>query len=398
MTWILLVLAYGIIKGFREIFKKKALQRSSTIEVLFLYTFISFALVIPEAKNALSVDINTLLIVMAKSFTIFLAWICGFKAISKMPVSLYGILDLSRVLFSTSLGVIVLKESLGNGQIIGLILVVVGLLLLKVDPQKIYGSLKKTPTNDSPADSFLNLNIQPTDLSPNQSTQTADSSPNQNTQTADSSPNQSTQPTDSSPNQNTQTADSFLNQNIQPADANVPISKINAEAGDFKTSGRNRTFFSTGIICVLLAFISAFLNAVSGTMDKWIMTNTDISEGHLQFWYMLFLVAFYLLFILVNIFLNSTRSSDKKFIFHLKSALKNYWIWILAIIFVIGDRCLFIANNDKNSTATVMTLLKQSSCIVTILAGKIIFHEKNIVHKLFCATTITAGIVISILL
>ncbi len=376
MTWILLVLAYGIIKGFREIFKKKALQRSSTIEVLFLYTFISFALVIPEAKNALSVDINTLLIVMAKSFTIFLAWICGFKAISKMPVSLYGIFDLSRVLFSTSLGVTVLKESLGNGQIIGLILVVVGLLLLKVDPQKIYGSLKKTPTNDSPADSFLNLNIQPADLSPNQNTQTADSFLNLNTQ-----------PADSSPNQNTQTAD-----------ANVPVSKINAEAGDFKTSGRNRTFFSTGIICVLLAFISAFLNAVSGTMDKWIMTNTDISEGHLQFWYMLFLVAFYLLFILVNILLNSTRSSDKKFIFHLKSALKNYWIWILAIIFVIGDRCLFIANNDKNSTATVMTLLKQSSCIVTILAGKIIFHEKNIVHKLFCATTITAGIVISILL
>lgn len=44
-----------------------------------------------------------------------------------------------------------------------------------------------------------------------------------------------------------------------------------------------------------------------------------------------------------------------------------------------------------------MTLLKQSGCIVTILAGKFIFKEKNIGYKLFCAAVIVAGIVIGVM-
>ena len=326
MTWVFLVLAYGIIKGFREIFKKKALEKSSTIEVLFFYTFISFILVLPEMKGAFSTDFSTLAVVALKSFTIFLAWICGFKAIGQMPVSLYGILDLSRVLFSTGLGVIIIGESLGKGQVIGLILVVIGLLLLKINPEKIVSKSSKQINTDS---------------------------------------------------------------------------SNSADAASGKSSLRkNGTFY------VILAFISAFLNAVSGTMDKLIMTNTDITEGHLQFWYMLFLVLFYLMFILVNLGLNKFRKNNGAknekgrtgFVFRLVPSLKNYWIWILAVIFVIADRCLFIANADPNSTVTVMTLIKQSCSIVTIVAGKLVFHEKNILHKLFCALVIISGIVISVLL
>ncbi len=51
-----------------------------------------------------------------------------------MPISLYGVLDLSRVLFATLLGVIVLQETLGMWQTTGLILVSFGLLLLKYHP------------------------------------------------------------------------------------------------------------------------------------------------------------------------------------------------------------------------------------------------------------------------
>ena len=51
----------------------------------------------------------------------------------------------------------------------------------------------------------------------------------------------------------------------------------------------------------------------------------------------------------------------------------------------------------EGSRVTVMTLIKQSGCVVTILAGKFIFKEKNIGYKLFCAAVIVAGIVISVL-
>ncbi|MBQ6025906.1 MAG: EamA family transporter [Lachnospiraceae bacterium] len=308
MTWVLLVLAYGLIKGMREVLKKKALEKNTTLEVLFLYTLLSFIFVLPEIHGAFNDDFSTLIVVALKSLAIFLAWIFSFNSIRFIPISLYGILDLSRVLFATLFGVLVMKETLGTGQLLGLFLVALGLLLLKAEPHK------KIEKKD---------------------------------------------------------------------DRNIPA------------------------IHVFLLFLSCMLNSVSGILDKVLMTYTPISDGHLQFWYMLFLVIYYSIYVIVILIINhrkSVSSNSKKdlpsnnSVFNLKSALKNHWIWLLAVLFVIADRCLFIANADPDSKVTVMTLIKQSSCFVTIIAGKFIFHEKKILHKFLCACVIVAGIVISVLL
>ena len=321
MTWVLLVLAYGLIKGMREVLKKKALEKNTTLEVLFLYTLLSFIFVLPEIHGAFNENFSTLIVVALKSLAIFLAWIFSFNSIRFIPISLYGILDLSRVLFATLFGVLVMKETLGTGQLLGLFLVALGLLLLKAVPHK------KIEKKD---------------------------------------------------------------------DKNIPA------------------------IHVFLLFLSCMLNSVSGILDKVLMTYTPISDGHLQFWYMLFLVIYYSLYVVVTLIIkrrknvpsSSTISSNNKSasaeqksskfsnnsVFNLKSALKNYWIWLLAILFVIADRCLFIANADPDSKVTVMTLIKQSCCFVTIIAGKLIFHEKKILHKFICACVIVAGIVVSVVL
>ncbi len=308
MTWVLLVLAYGLIKGMREVLKKKALEKNTTLEVLFLYTLLSFIFVLPEIRGAFNEDFSTLIVVALKSLAIFLAWIFSFNSIRFIPISLYGILDLSRVLFATLFGVLVMKETLGTGQLLGLFLVALGLLLLKAEPHK------KAEKKD---------------------------------------------------------------------DRNIPA------------------------IHVFLLFLSCMLNSVSGILDKVLMTYTPISDGHLQFWYMLFLVIYYSIYVIVILIINHRKSvssnSKKDFpsnnsVFNLRSALKNHWIWLLAVLFVIADRCLFIANADPDSKVTVMTLIKQSSCFVTIIAGKFIFHEKKILHKFLCACIIVAGIVISVLL
>ncbi len=290
MMWIWLVLLYGVIKGIREIVKKKALQKNGTIEVLFLYTLLAFVIVLPDAKNAMGVEIKYYFFIGLKSFVIFLAWIFSFKAIKKMPISLYGVLDLSRVLFATLLGVIVLQEALGTFQVIGLVLVSAGLLLLKYRPGK--------------------------------------------------------------------------------------------KAPDGQAAGADKEKVDVRI--VLMAFASCLFNAISGLLDKLLMK--DINSSQLQFWYLLFLVLFYLLFILV------TRTKIQFF-----SVLKNYWVWILSILIVAADRVLFLANGMDGSRVTVMTLLKQAGCVVTILAGRFLFHEKNTGHKLFCAAIIIAGIVIGVM-
>ena len=255
------------------------MERSSVIEVLFFYTLFAFLLVVPDVKNAMCVDVTMLPWVAVKSFVIFVAWILSFKAIKKMPISLYGILDLSRVLFATILGIVVMKEETSPGQLTGLVLVAAGLLMLKKkkgEPEKVERRI------------------------------------------------------------------------------------------------------------VLFALLSCMLNAVSGLFDK-ILTKS-ITSAQLQFWYMLFLVLFYLLYLIFD----RTKVDIKK-------SVKNYWIWILAIMFVIADRALFVANSMPESKITIMTLIKQSGCLVTILAGKFIYKEKNIGYKLLCAAVIVIGIVVAVL-
>ncbi len=276
--WVVLVLIYGLLKGAREVCKKKSLEKNTVIEVLFFYTLFSFLLVLPNIANLGSISIKLLSLIALKSLIIFLAWILSFHAIHAMPVSLYGILDLSRVLFATFLGISVLHEEMTIFRTIGLILVASGLLLLK------YRRNGK------------------------------------------------------------------VSEHVRPA-------------------------------IVIVAIASCMLNSLSGLMDKILMRS--VTSSQLQFWYMLFLVIMYFVYVLIS------RSQTD-----FTSAVKNPWIWAMAILFVIADKCLFIANGIEASKITVMTLIKQSGCIITIFAGKFIFREKNITHKLVCATIIITGIVI----
>lgn len=284
-----MVLLYGTLKGAREICKKKALLTCSSIEVLLIYTLVSFVLVIPEAPKAMGMEAKFFLPVIFKSFVIFVAWICSFRAIKHLPISLYGVLDLSRVLFATLLGVTVIGEKMSAFNIIGLVFVCAGLIMLKFNPLSLFDK-NRTKDND---------------------------------------------------------------EKVAP-------------------------------VIVIVALISCMLNAVSGLMDKILMR--DITSSQLQFWYMLFLCIFYAIYALI-----SRAQID------MVKALKNRWIWLLAIMFVIADRALFVANGMEQSQITVMTLLKQVGCIVTILAGRFIFKEKNIGYKLICASVIIAGIVFGVM-
>ena len=298
MWWMLLVLFYGVLKGVREVVKKMALKKNGVIEVLFFYTFLAFLFVLPQAKDAGGLYGMDYAWIALKSFFVFLAWIFSFKAIKKMPISLYGVLDLSRVLFSTLLGVVVLDETLGFMKTLGLVFVSSGLLLLKYRPP-------------------------------------------------------------------------FLKSKEE-----IGLQE-NGSVGQIEKSSDNvRTIY------IIFAFLSCILNALSGLMDKILMK--DMNSSQLQFWYMLFMVIYY------GIYMIATKTKLSKDIW------KNGWIWLLSILFVLADKALFIANGMAESQVTVMTLLKQSGCVVTILAGKFIFKEKKAGYKLFCAAVIVIGIVIGV--
>ena len=290
--WILYVLFYGLMKGSRDIVKKIALNKNTFIEILVVHTGLSLLLVLPTASDA--PDMNPVFLgpIAFKSLLVFSAWICSFRAIKKLPVSIVGLLDMSRVLFATSLGVLVLGEVMKRGQYAGLILVCIGLLLLK----------------------------------------------------------------------------------------KISTSSTNHE--DIRA------------VYVLLALAACMLNAASGLMDKILMK--DVTSSQLQFWYLLFLFIYYYFIIQSNWHLSYVLFAIFSKAKISLSVLKNGWVWLLSIMFVLADKALFIANADANSRLTVMTLIKQSCCLVTILGGKFIFHEKNILKKLLCAAIIILGIMIGI--
>jgi len=286
--WIILVLVYGVLKGIRDIAKKKALTLNGVVEVLFVYTALSFLFTIPTSGNITGVPVKEMLMIAFKSFIIFVAFLCSFYAIEKMPISLYGVLDLSRMLFAMILGVLVLKETLGITQVIAMILVAGGLLMLKYKPKAVrQGLVAKEPV---------------------------------------------------------------------------------------------------ALYIYFLAFISTFLNAVSGMLDKILMGGGNITSGQLQFWYMFYMVIYYGIYVLIT-----------KTKINWKTIFKNPYLWIISVLFVIADRCLFVANSHPDSRVTVMTLLKQICCIVTIVGGKLIFKEKNTLQRFVCAAVIIAGIAISVL-
>ncbi|MEE0893882.1 MAG: DMT family transporter [Treponema sp.] len=149
--WMLLVLVYGLIKGIREICKKKALEKNSVIEVLLVYTFISFLICIPQFPEAKGLTINQYFWVAVKAFIIFIAWIAGFKAVKNLPISLCGVLDLSRVLFASLLGVLVLGEQITIYKAVGLLFVSIGLMFLKFNP---FVKKENLPVSDSKSSTF----------------------------------------------------------------------------------------------------------------------------------------------------------------------------------------------------------------------------------------------------
>ena len=100
-----------------------------------------------------------------------------------------------------------------------------------------------------------------------------------------------------------------------------------------------------------LIIFSCFMNAVSGILDKYIMSLGVITSSRFsQFYFMLMLSVMYIAYIVI-----------KKEKFQLATALKNPWLYTLSLSLVFGDRLLFAANSDPESLVSVMTVVKQSS-------------------------------------
>ena len=279
-SWVWLVLFYGLVKGVREILKKQALKKSSASEMLFFYTLISFLITIPFSHGIFDIHTKYYFIIAIKSFVIFLGWMMSAYALKRLPVSIYSVVDMGQLIFSTLLGVIFVREVMGAFQVLGLLVVALALFLVNF--------------------------------------------------------------------------------------------KKDGDGGEVRT------------VYVLVTLLYCLLNSTSGLMDKLILRTGEINSSQLQFWYMLYLTVFYG----ANLLLSRTRVD-------FAVLKKNYAIPVMSVLFVAADRALFIANSNPDSRVTVMSIIKQSSVVVAVLLGRIVFREKNILYRLFCALLVIVGILIT---
>ncbi|MBE7062261.1 MAG: hypothetical protein E7390_00515 [Ruminococcaceae bacterium] len=279
--WILFVLLYALLKGSRDGMKKAALQKSGADEILFFYTLVGLILILPFSGSAFSLAPIYIFYAFIKAAVVGLGWIFAYAALRRISVSLYGIMDLSRILFSTALGVWLLGERFTLPRAAGLSLVLTGLVLV---------NLRKTDRTGT----------------------------------------------------------------------------LTAKA-----------------LCFTL--LNCLLTAVSETMDKVLMQHMESAQ--LQFWFMLFMVLIYGAVLLFR----RERIS-------VKTLKTNYWIGLMSLSLVIGDRLLFEANANPASELTLMTVIKQSAVVVTVLTGYFAFGEKQLAYKLFCTAVTLGGIFIAVLL
>ena len=131
-SWVVFTFLYGIFKGFFECSKKKAVEKCSTYEVLGFFSLISFLLSIFISKDVFNISLLPLMIVLLKSILVVIAWIISLYVIKRISLSLYGVVNVSRVIFSILLGVVLLGEKLTSFMTIGIILVVFGLIIMNV--------------------------------------------------------------------------------------------------------------------------------------------------------------------------------------------------------------------------------------------------------------------------
>jgi len=136
---------------------------------------------------------------------------------------------------------------------------------------------------------------------------------------------------------------------------------------------------------IILLLLCAIISSLSNIIDKY--TTTYLEPRQVQFWFLLFLFVFSCLFFIIE----SIRA--KKFLIQ-KSDLKNYWIYVAGIIFFIGDIFLFLAYTMPGGQMILITALSKFNGVVTVIAGILLFKEKDWMKKIFIALMMFIGVLL----
>lgn len=131
-------------------------------------------------------------------------------------------------------------------------------------------------------------------------------------------------------------------------------------------------------VWILAIVLAAILGACSGLYDKYLMTSVaeggvELDKMAVQSWYNLYQCL--LMGVILFILWFPRRKHTTPF----------RWKWsiiLISIFLSVADFAYFYALSLPGSMVSVVSMIRRGSVIVSFLFGAIIFHEKNIKHKL----------------
>lgn len=136
-NWVIYTAIYALLMGLFVCSKKKAIVKNSIYEVLAMFSTISFIFISFTSKNAFVIDLIYIIPIFIKALVITASWALSLYVIKIMPISLYSVVKLSRIIFSILMSILFLGEALTLPIFVGMLMVLLGLYLVNtITPKK----------------------------------------------------------------------------------------------------------------------------------------------------------------------------------------------------------------------------------------------------------------------
>lgn len=287
--WVLYICVYAILTGFFTIFRKQAVKDSNVFFVLSISSIIGFLLVSWKATEAIAISWEYILLIMFKALIISISWALELIAIRDYYISILQPISAIKVIFGFVASVIIFSEPVLWWQLVGVLIVVLGIAFLKKDEKE-------------------NLFLKRLDVN--------------------------------------------------------------------KKKERK---------VIIFFVISCILSEISAIIDKY--TLQTITSNQLQWWFMLFCAIF------ITLFFFGMCCYKKKMLVK-KSDWKNVFMYAFPFILIFMDSLLFKGLMDPSSKASLVSIIKQLSLVVSVVVGGLLFKEKNLKNRLYYLGFILCGIVI----
>jgi len=138
---IFFTLLYATLIGFYNIFKKCAVKKSSESTILVLFTTVSFLLSLMWLPFGMKIPAKFVLIFALKGFLLSFSWFIVLKVLKTADLSIVTVTNIISAVLSFILGIVLFNETAGVWQIIGSVIIVLGVALINLSNRNSKGQI-----------------------------------------------------------------------------------------------------------------------------------------------------------------------------------------------------------------------------------------------------------------